>query len=85
MFRCSNRHKVKMGGAIINQICQNISRKLTLMRLRCFVFGRAHRDSAVRFLLLQRFKKGLAVEYSSCFNSVLGLDLYVCCFDAYLS
>ena len=23
-----------------------------------------------------------AVEYSSCFISVLNLDLYVCCFDA---
>ena len=27
---------------------------------------------------------GLAVEYSSCFISVLNLDLYVCCFDAYI-
>ena len=28
---------------------------------------------------------GLAAEYSSCFISVLALDLYVCCFDALLS
>ena len=50
---------------------------------RCSVFGRAYWGSTVGFLLLQRFSKGLAVEYSSCFNSVLlDLDLYVCCFDA---
>ena len=34
-------------------------------------------DSTVGFLLLQRFSIGLAIEYSSCFISVLNLDLYV--------
>ena len=33
--------------------------------------------SAVGYLLFQRFSKGLAVEFSSCFSSVLlDLDLY---------
>ena len=36
-------------------------------------------------LLLQRFNVGLAVEYSSCFFSVLTLDLNVNCFDAIMS
>ena len=50
---------------------------------RCSAFGRAHWGSTVGYLLLQCFCKGLAVEYSSCFNSVLlDLDLYVCYFDA---
>ena len=48
---------------------------------RCSVFGRAHRGPTVGFLLFQRFSVGLAIEYSSCFISVLNLDLYVCCFD----
>ena len=39
------------------------------------------RGSTVGFLLLQRFSVSLAVEYSSCFISVMNLDLYVCCFD----
>ena len=34
------------------------------------------------FLLLQCFSKGIGVQYSSCFISVLDLDLYVCWFDA---
>ena len=41
--------------------------------------------STVGFLLLQRFSKGLAVKYSSYFISALNLDLYVCCFDAWMS
>ena len=32
--------------------------------------------------MLQRFCVGLAVEYTSCFISVMNLDLYVCCFDS---
>ena len=36
-------------------------------------------------LLLPRFSAGLAVEFSSCFISVLNLGLYVCCFGALLS
>ena len=56
---------------------------IQLVGARCSVFGRAQWGSTVGYLLLQRFIKGLAVEYSSCFNSVLlDLDLYVCCFDA---
>ena len=39
------------------------------------VFGRAHRGSTVVFLLLQRFSVGFAVEYSSCFISVISFDL----------
>ena len=39
------------------------------------VFGRAHRGSTVGFRLLQRFSVGFAVEYSSCFISVISLDL----------
>ena len=31
------------------------------------------------------FQCGLAVEYSSCFISVMDLDLYVCCFDSLVS
>ena len=38
---------------------------LNLVGARCLVFGRAHRDSTVGFLLLQGFNVGLAVE---CFN-----------------
>ena len=44
---------------------------------RCSVFDRDQRGSTVGFLLLLVF-----VEYSSCFISVLNLDLYVFCFDA---
>ena len=56
---------------------------IQLVGARCSVFGQAHWGSTVGYLLLQRFSKCLAVEYSSCFNSVLlDLDLYVCCFDA---
>ena len=39
----------------------------------------------VGLLLPQRFRVGLAVEYSSCFILVLNLDLYVCCFDWVMS
>ena len=40
-------------------------------------FGRAHWGSTVGYLLLQRFSKGLVVEFLSCCNSVLlDLDLY---------
>ena len=39
----------------------------------------------VGFLLLWRFSVGLAAEYSSCFISVLNLDLYIYCFDALMS
>ena len=49
------------------------------------VFGQAHRGSTVGPLLLHRFSVGLAVEYSSCFISVLNMDLYVRCFDALMS
>ena len=38
---------------------------------------RAQRGSNVGFLLIQRFRKVLAVEYTSCFNSVLDYDLYL--------
>ena len=31
------------------------------------------------------FQSRFAVEYSSCFISVMNLDLYVCCFDALMS
>ena len=37
----------------------------------CSGFGGAHRGSTVGLLLLQRFRLGLAVEYSSCFISVM--------------
>ena len=37
------------------------------------------------FFFFQLFSDGLAVEYSSCFISVLNLDLYVCNFDASMS
>ena len=46
---------------------------------------RAQRGSFVGYQLLQRFSVSLAVEYSSCFISVLNLDLYLCCFDALMS
>ena len=36
-----------------------------------------HRGSTVGLLLLQCFRAGLEVEYSSCFIPVLNLDLYV--------
>ena len=36
-------------------------------------------------MLDQRFSVGLVVEYSSCFISVMNLDLYVCCFDSLMS
>ena len=36
-----------------------------------------HRRSTVGLLLLQCFSVGLAVGFSSCFISVLNLDLYV--------
>ena len=36
-----------------------------------------HRGLTVGLLLLQRFRVGIAVEYSSCFIPVLNLDLYV--------
>ena len=56
---------------------------IQLVVARCSVFGRAHWSLTVGYLLLQRFSKGLAVEFSSCFNSVSwDLDLYDCCFDA---
>ena len=58
---------------------------ITSVGARCSVFGLAHRDSTVGFLLLQRFNVGLVVGYSSCFISVLNFDLYVCCFDALMS
>ena len=59
---------------------------IQLVASRFSVLGRAHWGSAVGFLLLQRFSKGLAVEESSCFNSaLLDLDLYVCCFDPQLN
>ena len=47
--------------------------------------GRAHWGSTAGLLLLQRVSVGLAVEYSSCFISVLNLDLYVCCVGALMS
>ena len=47
---------------------------IQLVGARCSVFGRAHWGSTVGYLLLKRFSKGLAIEFSSCFNSVL-LDL----------
>ena len=31
------------------------------------------------------FQSWFAVEYSSCFNSVMNLDLYVCCFESLMS
>ena len=37
------------------------------------------------WILLQRFSVGLAVEYSSCFISIMDIDLYVCCFDSLVS
>ena len=37
---------------------------------------------STRVLLLWRFSVCLAVEYSSCFISVLNLDLFVCSLDA---
>ena len=40
------------------------------------------RGSTVGFLLFQHFSGGYAIEYSSCFISVLNLDLYAYCFDA---
>ena len=56
---------------------------IQLVGARCSVFGRANWGSTVGYLLLQRFSKCLAVEFSSCFNSVLwDPDLYDCCFDA---
>ena len=48
-------------------------------------FGRSHRGSTVGFLLFKHFSVGLAVEYSSCFISVLNLDFYVSCFNALMS
>ena len=55
---------------------------IKLVGARCSVFGRAHRDSTIKFLLLQHFSVAFAVKCSSCFISVLNFDLYVCCFDA---
>ena len=49
------------------------------------VLSRALRGSTVEFLLLQRFSMGLAAEYPSCFISALNFDIYVCCFDAWMS
>ena len=47
--------------------------------------GSGLRSSTIEFLLLQHFSVGLAVEYSSCFISLLDFDLYVCCFDVLMS
>ena len=44
----------------------------------CNELGLPHRGTTLGLLLLQCFSVGLAVEYSSCFISLLNLDLYVC-------
>ena len=52
------------------------------------VFGQAHRGSTVgRASVAAAFQCSVrhAVEYSSCFISVLNLDLYVYCFGAFMS
>ena len=77
-------NKKKKNDLIIDSSHDNIQcliSEIKIVGARCSVFGRANRRSAVGFLLLQRFSKCLAVEYSSCFISVLELDLYVCCLD----
>ena len=51
----------------------------------CSVFGRAHRASTVGLPLLQHFRVGLTVEYSSCFILLMNLNLYVHCFDTLMN
>ena len=68
------------GSDLMKASAEKLSIKLVWTRLS--IFGRFHRGSTVAILLLQCFSKGLAVKYSSCFISMLDLDLYVCWFDA---
>ena len=44
----------------------------------------AHRGSTVGLLLLQRFRVGFAVEYLSCFISVMNHDFIIICVFAIL-
>ena len=67
------------------------SNACTLRNARCLLPGTLKSQSTMGFAAPRHQKNtckvitGLAVGYSSCFISVLYLNLYVCCFDAEMS
>ena len=77
--RCTNYFMTKSLQKICGQT-QELNLRSPKLSMKLFgawwsFFGRAHRGSTAEFLLLQRISVGFAVEYSSCFISVISLDL----------